>query len=75
MLEKMVQRSGGRVVGVRSVREARPAFEKILKELREQYAIGYYPTVDQGDGSWHDVAVKVKGSGLDVRAREGYLDD
>ncbi len=75
MLETMVTRSGGRIVGVRTVREARPAFEKILQELREQYVIGYYPTVDRGDGAWHKVEVKTRQRGLDVRAREGYLDE
>ena len=75
MLETMVTRSGGRIVGVRTVKEARPAFEKILQELREQYVIGYYPTVDRGDGSWHEVEVKTRQRGLDIRAREGYLDE
>ena len=75
MLEAMVRRSGGKVVGVRSVREALPAFEKTLRELREQYVIGYYPTQDLGDGSWHEVDVRVSGRSLDVRTREGYLDE
>lgn len=74
LLERMVERSGGRIVDVGSVREAKPAFEKILEELRQQYVIGYYPTQDLGDGAWHTVEVKVKGEGLKVRAREGYVD-
>jgi hypothetical protein len=50
------------------------AFAGILAELREQYVLGYYPTVAQGDGSWHAIKVRVKKSGLDVRTRGGYLD-
>jgi len=75
MLDAMVRRSGGKVVGVRSVREALPAFEKTLRELREQYVIGYYPTQDLGDGSWHEVEVRANDRSLKVRAREGYLDE
>ncbi len=49
-------------------------FEGILKELREQYVIGYYPTRVFEDGSWHDVDVRVKRRGVAVRARLGYID-
>ena len=74
LLERMVERSGGRIVDVKSVQEAEPAFEKILAELRRQYVVGYYPNRDLGDGAWHKVEVKVNGDGLHVRAREGYVD-
>ena len=75
ILEQLVRRSGGRIVDVKSVRQAKPAFEKILEELRQQYVIGFYPTDDKNDGSWHKIKVKVKSPQVDIRVREGYLDE
>ena len=43
------------------------------EELREQYAIGYYPNNAKGDGKWHKLDVRVKG-GARARTREGYAD-
>jgi hypothetical protein len=43
-----------------------------MRELREQYVIGYYPSDPSEDGSWRDVKVRVKRSGVKVRSREGY---
>lgn len=74
LLARLVKRSGGKIVEMASQDDAVPAFKKIMEELRQQYAIGYYPTVDQGDGAWHEVDVNVRGAGLTVRAREGYID-
>ena len=45
-----------------------------MKEMREQYVIGYYPTEFKKDGRWHKISVDVKRSGVKVRVREGYVD-
>jgi Ca-activated chloride channel homolog len=73
-LEQAVGESGGRIVPIERVEQAGDVFRDILAELREQYVLGYYPTRDLGDGSWHRVRLNVHGSGLTVRTREGYLD-
>lgn len=73
-LREAVRESGGRVHPLESLDQMDEAFAGILAELREQYVLGYYPTVAQGNGSWHAVKVRVKKSGLDVRTRGGYLD-
>jgi Ca-activated chloride channel family protein len=73
-LEKAVRESGGRVLPVERVGELEFAFRNILQELRQQYALGYYPTNAKGDGSWHKVEVRVKGFSGRVRTREGYAD-
>ncbi|NJL26618.1 MAG: VWA domain-containing protein, partial [Thermoanaerobaculia bacterium] len=73
-LEQAVGASGGRIVGVSSVGEVEPAFREILRELREQYVLGYYPSDSRDDGSWHKVEVGVRRSGVEVRVREGYVD-
>lgn len=73
-LERLVTRSGGRVVDIAAIEEAGAALGEILDELREQYVLGYYPSTNRNDGSWHRVRVRVQGSGLKVRARGGYFD-
>ena len=72
-LERIVEESGGRIVTVSS-HDLGPAFEDILAELREQYALGYYPDPRRRDGSWRDVAVELGQRGLKVSTRLGYVD-
>lgn len=75
LLEQAVLESGGRIVPIERLEDAVGVFSGILRELREQYVLGYYPLVNTNDGSWHDVEVKVRGAGsAKVRTREGYID-
>ncbi|HKI01696.1 MAG TPA: VWA domain-containing protein [Thermoanaerobaculia bacterium] len=73
-LDKAVRESGGRILAVERPEELEGAFRDILQELRQQYALGYYPTTAKGDGKWHKVEVRVKGFAGRVRTREGYAD-
>ena len=72
-LEELVRSSGGRIVPLLSLAEATAAFTEILGELRGQYVLGYYPEPRRNDGRWRKVRVRA-GSGVKVRAREGYVD-
>ena len=74
-LEETVAASGGRILEIAGAAEAAEAFREILRELREQYVLGYYPSVDRDDGAWRKVRVRVDESGVRVRARDGYFDD
>ncbi len=69
-----VQESGGRIVTVSSLDRIGPAFVDILKELRGQFVLGYYPSQRRHDGTWRNVVVKVKDPALTVHTRDGYLD-
>ncbi len=73
-LTRTVLETGGRILTLNRIQDAETAFRDILKELREQYVLGYYPTVSQSDGSWHRVTVRVRRGGLQVRTRGGYVD-
>ena len=73
-LEKAVRESGGRILPIERAGELAFAFSNILQELRQQYAIGYYPSNSRGDGKWHKIDIRVKGFGERVRHREGYAD-
>ena len=43
-------------------------------ELRDQYVLGYYPSVRRRDGKWRTVKIKVNDFGAQVRARGGWVD-
>jgi Ca-activated chloride channel family protein len=73
-LVALVEESGGRVVEIRRVAEIAAAFDNIFDELRSQYVLGYYPSVDRDDGKWHEIKVEVSVAGTSVRTRKGYYD-
>jgi Ca-activated chloride channel family protein len=74
ILTETVRGSGGRIIDAHSPEDIRPVFLEILQELREQYAIGYYPNNRRNDGSWHRVKVEVDRPRVKVRTHEGYID-
>ncbi|MDH3253797.1 MAG: hypothetical protein OEM62_02305, partial [Acidobacteriota bacterium] len=71
--ERVIKESGGRVLTVGAASEIPAAFEAVLRELREQYAIGYYPDRHFADGRWRRLRVEVRGR-YQVESREGYLE-
>jgi Ca-activated chloride channel family protein len=73
-LKKTVVESGGRILNIQRIGELEHAFASIMREMREQYVLGYYPTDFKKDGRWHQIKVDVKRSGVKVRVREGYVD-
>jgi Ca-activated chloride channel family protein len=73
-LEKAVRESGGRTLAINRIEDLEGAFRNILQELRQQYALGYYPTSSKGDGSWHKVEVRLRSGGGRVHTRDGYSD-
>jgi Ca-activated chloride channel family protein len=74
-LRGAVLESGGRVDTLESIDDVPAALSRILQELRDQYVLGYTPTVHRGAGTWHKIELKVRGAGgARVRAQEGYVE-
>jgi Ca-activated chloride channel family protein len=73
-LERAVEESGGRIQRVDRTAEIEPVFRGIMQELREQFAIGYYPSNLKSDGAWHAVKVSVTQPGCKIRTANGYVD-
>lgn len=75
-MEDVANRSGARFYQAYSLSNLSRAFEQIAEELRQQYAISYYPTNAAQDGSYRQVKVRIsptsQNQGLIVRARDGY---
>jgi len=62
--------SGGFVV--RNVNDFGRAVARMVDDSSNYYVLGYRPRTTQ-DGKFHRIAVKVKRSGVAVRARRGYV--
>jgi VWFA-related protein len=45
---------------------------QIVRDSSSYYLLGYNSTQAQSDGKFHEIKVRVKRSGVDVRARKGY---
>jgi Ca-activated chloride channel family protein len=48
-------------------------YQRIVEQNSTYYVLGYYPAVERNDGKFHDIKVRVKTTGLVVRARKGYV--
>src|SRR5438046_10404456 len=59
-LVRIAEASGGRAYFPQDVEEARTAMERVARDLREQYTLGYFPTNPSRDGSWSYVLVEMK---------------
>jgi Ca-activated chloride channel homolog len=72
-LTTIAQRTGGRVFTPSIGATLDAAFTDLLRELRTQYLIGFYPKdVPPTDDPFHRLDITVRGSGLRVFARSGY---
>jgi len=75
-LEAITDATGGRMFYPAIGAELDRAFADILRDLRTQYLIGYYPRgVPQGDRAFHTVHVGLARRDLHVSTRTGYYGD
>jgi Ca-activated chloride channel family protein len=68
--------TGGRSFLLRDARGLEETFGTIVRELRQQYLLGYTPSrpATSHTPEWRSIRVRVKGQpALRVRARDGYM--
>jgi Ca-activated chloride channel family protein len=70
-LEDLAEASGGAYFEMEDIATLRETFVRISRELRHQYWLGFVPA--RLDGRAHEIEVKVKRRGVDVRARKHYV--
>jgi Ca-activated chloride channel family protein len=58
-LLRIAEASGGRAYFPLSVDEARADMERVARDLREQYTLGYFPTNASHNGEWRSVRIEV----------------
>jgi VWFA-related protein len=71
-LDRLTAATGGRSWIVRRRDDLTSIYAEIRTELAAQYRLGYYPDDAAEDGRWREVAVGVRGSGLQARTVAGY---
>jgi Ca-activated chloride channel family protein len=73
-LETLAQMTGGRPFYPAGAAQLDSAFTDILRELRTQYLLGYYPKNVMSDKHYHRVAVTTPKKDMRVIARTGYYE-
>lgn len=72
-LRLLSDKTGGRFFYADTLENLRESFERIAKELRQQYSIGYYPKKQSPGGGRRQIKVQVNVPDAVVRARKSYL--
>lgn len=67
--------TGGQSFQLRDPKQIDKTLATIAAELRHQYLLGYTPSrpVDPARPEWRAIQVKVNRTGMNVRARNGYV--
>lgn len=64
--------TGGRVFSASSDSDLARLFTSALDEMRARYRLTFTPR-PAGVPGWHELAIKTRGAGIDVKARAGYV--
>jgi VWFA-related protein len=70
-LERLAAATGAKAYFVLPTQDLKPVYAEILRELRSQYLVAYYPHAASLD-AWRKVEVEVKKPGLRARTLSGY---
>lgn len=72
-LESLAEETGGLAYFPKNIRQCDRACKDIAEEVSRQYTLGYYPKLEEWNGQWRNVQVKIPASPTySVRARKGY---
>lgn len=72
-IKNLAAETGAVVYFVRNVSSLGETYEKLERDLRSQYLVGYYAESTKTDGAYRSVDVKVKREGAAVRTIRGYI--
>ncbi len=72
VLKKLADETGGQWFFPDQIQELESVYERIAKELKSQYNIGYTSKNTKRDGSWRRVVVQTDRQNLVVRTKLGY---
>jgi Ca-activated chloride channel family protein len=72
-LETLAESTGGRIFYPAGYQQLDQSFAEILRELRTQYLLGYYPkNVREEPNLYHPITVEVHDPSLKITVRSGY---
>jgi hypothetical protein len=70
-LKEIVEETGGAVTVAQSVKDLKPLFARMVREMQGRYALTDEPT-GVAQGGWHAIEVRVSARRVEVVARRGY---
>ena len=70
-MNELADRTGGRAFY--NTNDIPHSLRQAVDDARDSYALDYYPSDTQWDGTFHSIKVEVKRPGVDVRFRKGYF--
>jgi hypothetical protein len=76
VLKRLAEATGGEAFSPDRVSEVVAICERIARDIRHQYTIGYVPINPARDGAYHAIRVTAQSKGhgrLSVRTRSGYI--
>ena len=74
-LATLAASTGGRSFSPQGTEEIDQSFQEIIRELRTQYLLGFYPQgVPQQPRRYHDVQIQTPSRNLRISARSGYYE-
>ena len=76
VLKRLAQATGGQAYLPGSASEVAAISERIARDIRHQYTIGYVPDKPASDGAYRAIRVRARAKGyggLSVRTRAGYI--
>lgn len=76
VLQSLAQATGGEAFVPKQLSEVVAICERIARDIRHQYTIGYVPIKPTRDGTYHAIRVLAQAKGRDklfVRTRTGYI--
>lgn len=73
VLAKYATVTGGDVFYAIKDRSLEPLYIRIAEQARNQYTLGYVPRLTGEPGDYRRIEVRVRGEGLTVLARDGYV--
>jgi Ca-activated chloride channel family protein len=71
-LKKFADKSGGKFISTPGGAGLREAFNSIVKEMGNQYTLGYEPSNAVKDGKYRNIELKINDPKATVRTRKGY---
>jgi Ca-activated chloride channel homolog len=72
VMDRIARETGGMHIDAQEV-DPHTYFKRIAEELRTSYELGYYPSAETKDNTFHKIVVRAKRPGLTVRTRTGYF--
>jgi Ca-activated chloride channel family protein len=70
-LKRLAEETGGGYFELKKTDELAPTFTRVAQELHSQYTLGFTPAIL--DGKEHKLAIKMRQTGMNGRARKSYI--